>query len=228
MKTSYILLAVIAFVTLTGMVATDVLLKQQFEKIDWKNPYQEFVVQPLPTAKHWVVEGTPNDEIIVLKSTDKSQALVEPERAKFYRARQQGDTVFVTFTPDYSGYQNEPRQDAGYELAVRLVLQLTDPQSLRVENARLTLREFTTDKLMVSLQKSRLRTVNLSVSDSLTLVANQNSFAVLCNDQVKSLRAIVQDSSGIGLKNTQINAFNMQASPKAQLELQGQALKWLK
>ncbi|GAB4043676.1 hypothetical protein [Spirosoma litoris] len=228
MKTSYILLAVIAFVTLTGMVATDVLLKQQFEKIDWKNPYQEFVVQPLPTTKHWVVEGTPNDEIIVLKSTDKSQALVEPERAKFYRARQQGDTVFVTFKPDYSGYQNEPRQDAGYELAVRLVLQLTDPQSLRIENARLTLREFTTDKLMVSLQKSRLRTVNLSVSDSLTLVANQNSFAALGNDQVKSLRAIVQDSSGIGLKNTQINAFNMQASPKAQLDLQGQALKWLK
>lgn len=228
MKTSYILLAVIAFVTLTGMVATDVLLKQQFEKIDWKNPYQEFVIQSLPTARHWVVEGTPQDEIVVLKSTDKPKALIEPERAKFYRTRQQGDTVFVTFTPDYSGYQSEPREVATYELAVRLVLQLPEPQSLRVENARLTLREFSTDKLSVSLQKSRLRTVSLSVSDSLTLRVSQNSFAALGNDHVKALLAVVVDSSGIGLENTQITTFKMQASPRAQLDLQGQALKWLK
>ncbi|QMW05060.1 hypothetical protein [Spirosoma foliorum] len=228
MKTSYILLAVIALVTLTGMIATDVLLKQQFEKIDWKNPYQEFVVQPLPTAKHWVIEGSPNDEILVIKTTGKSQALIDPDQVKFYRADQKGDTVFIAFTPDYSGYQNEPRDDANRELRVQVVLQVPVVQLLQVKNSRLTLQDWSTDKLVVSLQKSRLRTVNLSVLDSLTLVANQNSFAALGNDQVKSLRAIVADSSGIGLKNTQINAFKMQASPKAQLDLQGQALKWLK
>ncbi|MVM30578.1 hypothetical protein GO755_11085 [Spirosoma sp. HMF4905] len=228
MKTSYILLAIIVFVTLTGMVATDVMLKQQFEKIDWKNPYQEFVQRALPTAKHWVVEGTPTEEIIVVKTVAKPLALIDPDLVKFYRIRQQGDTVFVAFTPDDRGYQNEPREDATRELGVRLVLQLPSPQTMQIKNARLTLREFVTDKLVVSLRKSRLRTSKLAVSESFTLIANQNSFAALGNDQVKSLQATVGDSSGIWLNNTQIDSFKLQASPKAQLDLQGEALKWLK
>lgn len=68
MKASYILLSVLAIVTLTGMVATDVLLKQQYDKIDWTNPYQNYEKRSLPTAKHWVIVGTSTQEIIVERS----------------------------------------------------------------------------------------------------------------------------------------------------------------
>lgn len=228
MKTSYILLAIIAIVTLTGMVATDVLLKQQYEKIDWKNPYQNFEQRLLPEAKHWVVEGTPTNEIVITKSTDKSQAFIEPDQAKFYRTHQQGDTVFVAFTPDYSGYHNEARNDADRRLGVKLVLQLSDLQTLQIRNARLTLLEFTTDTLAVDLQKSRLRTDKLKVSGLFTLNANQNSFAVFGPDQYKSLHVIVQDSSGIQLNNTKADILTTNVSPKSEIQLRGQALTWLK
>lgn len=99
MKTSHILLALITVITLTGMVATDLLIKQQYDKIDWRNTYQDFKKQDLPNARHWVVTGTPTSEIIVVKTIDKPQALIAPDEVKFYRVRLQGDTAFVSFTP---------------------------------------------------------------------------------------------------------------------------------
>ena len=229
MKTSHILLALVAVVTLTGMVATNVLLKQQHDKIDWRDPYQNFEKRALPTAKHWVIEGSPINEIVVIKSTDKPQALVWQDAVKFYRTRQQGDTVFVAFTPNFGNYQNEPRSVAYHQLGVGLVLRLPDLQTVRVKNARLTLSELTADKLTISLQESRLRTNQLKISDSFALTASQNSFAVLGpDDQYKSLQTVVQDSSGIQLNNVRTDAFTTQVSPKAEVQLRGQALKWLK
>ncbi|MVM37715.1 hypothetical protein GO730_09070 [Spirosoma sp. HMF3257] len=228
MKTSYILLAIIALITLMGMVATDVLLKQEYDKIDWRNPYQDFEKRSLPRVNHWVVEGTPANEIMLMHSADKPQALVAPGLVKFFRFRQQGDTAFVSFTPDYSGYQSEPRDEADRELSIRLVLWLPDWQTLRVENARLTLSEFKGNKLTIALRNSRLRTNKLIISDSFDLTASANSFAVLGADQYKSLRTIVQDSSGVQLNNTQTEAFTKALSPKAEIQVRGQALKWLK
>lgn len=229
MKISHILLAIVVAITLTGMVATDMLLKQQYNKIDWRNPYQNFERRALPTAKHWVVEGTLANEIIIERSKSKPQALVGPGQIKFYQTRQQGDTVFVTLTSSNDDkYQTEPRAFADYTQSARLVLQVPDLQTLRVRNVRLTLEELATDKLLVILQRSLLRTKKVTVSDSFSLTASQNSFAVLGADQYQSLQLIVQDSSGIQLNNTQVNSFTKDVSPKAEVQLRGQSLKWLK
>ena len=156
MKVSHILLTILALVTLTGMLATDVLLKKQYNAIDWRNPYQHFEKRPLPTARHWVIDGAPNIEIVVLESTDKTQALIAPDFTKYFRTKQQGDTVFVTFTPDYMGYQLDPRQDASQKLGVRLVLRLSALQTLRIQNGRVTLSELKKDSLRVTLRNSLL------------------------------------------------------------------------
>ncbi len=228
MKTSSILLAVIALVTLTGMVATDVLLKQQYNKVDWKNPYQDYEKRNLPTAKHWVIEGTPTNEIIIEQRTGVSHALVEKETAKYYRTRQQGDTVFVFFTPDYSVGRNSPRADAerGYSNAV--LLQLAGLQSLTAKNARLTLRNWTGEQVAITLENSRLRTDKLAIAGAFDLTASQNSFAVLGPDRYGSLQASIQDSSGVQMNDTQAITFTKQLSPKAEVQLRGQALKWLR
>ncbi len=227
MKTSYILLIILAFITLTGMVATDVMLKQQYERIDWRNPYQSFEKRPLPMAKHWVVEGTPTAEIVVLESVDKPLALIAPDMAKFYSIQQQAETVYVKFTPDHTGYQGEPRSDADRELAVQLVLRLPKLQTLRIKDSRVTLSELEKDSLRVTLQNSRLRTAG-GRSNAFSVVAGQNSFAVFGADQYKSLQATVQDSSGIRLDDTLVETFAVQASLKAEVQLKGRALKWVK
>lgn len=228
MKTSHILLALITVVTLTGMVATGLLLKQQYDGVNWHNAYQDFGKRDLPNAHYWVVTGTPVSEIIVVKTTDKPQALIAPDEVKYYRVRLQGDTAFVSFTPDYSGYQNSPQGDASHELGTQLILRLPSFQALTVENARLTLSDLSTDSLMISLSQSRLRTHKVTVSGRFRLNAAQNSFAMLGDDQYKSLQAVVSDSSGLQLNDSRVDAFVRTVSPKAEIQLKGEALKWLK
>ncbi|GAB4041255.1 hypothetical protein [Spirosoma gilvum] len=229
MKTSYILLIVITVLTLTGMVATDVLLKQQYEQIDWSNPYQEFEKRPIPNTRHWVIEGTPIMEILVEKSNDKPYVLLEPEQAKFFRQRQVGDTTFVAFTPDYMGGHGEPRMAADYRLHVAMVLRVPNLRQVSVQDGRVTIGNLSADTLAIALTNSRLRTSKLTIANSLELMAEQNSFAVLDQtDRYKTMRTTVRDSSGILLNNTPIETFERDIAPKAEIQLRGQALKWLK
>jgi len=225
MKTSYILLVALLLVTLTGMVATDVLLKQQYQKIDWNDPYQTFDRRDLPSVRNLVIEGSPISEIVIEQS-NTAQALVEPEQAKFLRIRQQNDTAYIAFTPDYEGTR-EPRNDANDELGADLVLRLPNLQSLRVTDGRVTLRKRTANALTINLKNTRLRTNGVVVNGPVTLTGSQNSVAVLGTDRYESLRAVVLDSSGIQLNNTQTSVFMPQLSPRADVQLRGQALRWL-
>ncbi|MBC3784001.1 hypothetical protein [Spirosoma utsteinense] len=226
MKTSHILLGIITIVTLTGMVATDVLLKQQFDKLDWSNPNQDFERRPLPTASHLVIDASPAAEIVVEGNVKTATALVNPAYGLLYHTRQQGDTLFITFTPDYEG-EHQPRNDAFHELGVGLLLQLPTVRSLRITNGRLTLKHVSTPDLALSLRNTRLRTNHMTVSGPLSLSISQHSFAVLGTDRYQSLRLVVQDSSGVQLNNTDYETFLPTISPNAEVALSGQALRWL-
>ena len=226
MKTSHILLAIVAVVSLTGMIATDVMLKQQYDKIDWSDQYQNFERRTLPSATHWVIEGAPTDEIIIERSAGQAQALLNNERSQFFRVRQQGDTAYVAFTPAYTG-SHEPKNDAYRELGTGLVLRLPDLQSLRITNGRLTLRERTVSALAIHLENTRLRTNYLTVNGPMTLTGSRNSFAVLGADRYQSLRTIMRDSSGVQLNDTHTETFSPDVSPKAEVQLRGRALRWL-
>jgi hypothetical protein len=228
MKTSHILLAIVVLVTLSGMVATDVLLKQQYDQVDWKNPYQDFVKRTVPVAGHVIIEGAPIAEIMVEQSTDTAQVLLLPSMANSFRSRKQGDTLFISYLMNYDGESRNPHNDIEYELPAGLVLRLPDLQSLRVTNGRLTIQDSRLNQLVLSLQNTRLRTHQLAVSNGFTLTASQNSFVKLGPDQYKSLQLMVQDSSGIQLNDTQIDVFTKQVSPKAEVQLRGRALTWLK
>lgn len=227
MKTSHILLALVAIITLTGMVATDVLLKRQYTTIDWSDPYQTFERRALPAVRHLVIDTAPIAEVIV-EQNPRPQALLLPAMADSYRTRQQGDTLFVSFTMNYKGEKRSPRNTSAYELPAGLVLRLPDVESIRMINGCLTLRKTTLDSLAVSLVNTRLRTSQVIVGNALRLTENQNSFALLRADRYQSLQAMVRDSSGLQLDNTQMQAFTPQVSPKAEVQLRGQALKWLK
>ena len=151
MKTSYLLLAVLLVVTMTGMVATNALLKAQYQQIDWSDPYQSFARRDLPPAKHWVIDGSPIAEIVIEQSKT-GRAVVQPDQTKFLRIRQQNDTAYVAFTPDYEGTR-DPRNDADQSLGTNLVLYITDLQSLRITDGRVTLHKRTANALTIDLQK---------------------------------------------------------------------------
>lgn len=226
MKTSHILLSIITTVTLTGMVATDVLLKQQYTKIDWSNPYQNFEKRALPTAKHIVVDAAPTAEVIVENTAD-SQVLLSPEIARTYQTRYKGDTLFVSFGAGDKRERQNPREFSWGPLQIGVVLRAPAIESLRMKNGCLTLQKLTAGPLTVSLQNTRLRTEKVAIQGALDLIESQNSFAMLGADQYQSLRVALRDSSGIQLNDSQIDTFAADVSPKAEVQLRGKALKWL-
>lgn len=208
------------------MVATDVLLKQQYDKINWQDKYQDFERRALPSAHHWVIESAPIAEVVIERSSGSPQALLLPAMADSYRTRQQGDTVFVRFSMNYKEGKRSPRDYLG-EIGTGLVLRLPTVQSIRFTNGALTLRNLTPVQLAVDLQNSRLRTDNVTVTGPFALTSHQNSFAMLNADRCASLRALVRDSSGILLNDIQTEAFAPELSPKAEVQLRGRALRWV-
>ncbi|AQG79534.1 hypothetical protein [Spirosoma montaniterrae] len=226
MKTSHILFVITVAITLMGMVATNVLLKEQYRKIDWSDAYQSFEKKPLPPARHLIVRSAPTAEIVIEKSS-ATQALLLPSMAQSYKTRQQGDTLFIDFTMNYDSSPRDPHNDINDELPAGLVLRLPELQSLRAIDTRVTLRNFAPDRLNVSLQNTRLRTHNLTVGGPVSLTASQNSFVVLGDDRYKALQLTIQDSSGAQLNNTQTDAFTPIVSPKSEVQLRGKALHWL-
>lgn len=209
------------------MVAADVLLKQQYDTIDWNDKYQNFERRALPSVQHYVIESAPIAEVIVEGGSRTPQALLLPSMADSYRAEQRGDTVFVRFTMHYSEGKRSPR-DYNYELSAGLVLRLPKVQSVQFTNGALTLRHLTPDQLNVDLQNSRLRTDHVTVLGSFGLNSRQNSFAALNADRYGSMRAVVQDSSGVQLNDVTTEALTAELSPRAEVQLRGRALRWVK
>jgi hypothetical protein len=228
MKTSYILLALIVLITLMGMSATNVLLKQEYDKLDWSNPLQGFEERALPAARHWVLDGPINE--IVIESGSQTQAFVNPNRLN-YQLKQRGDTMFVTYgiaeknAAELHMYAKNSYRDQ--EENIQLLIRTPDLKSVRMNNGSLTIRKFTLDSLSLFLMNSRLRTNGLAVTRNCAIDIRQCSKVILGADQYNSLQALVRDSSAIQLGNTQINKLAVTPSSDANVELTGQALQWL-
>lgn len=140
--------------------------------------------------------------------------------------REQGDTAYITFTPDFDGI-HEPKNDADRILGAGLVLRLPDLQSLRITNGRLTMLKRTAATLTIGLENTRVRTNQLIVNGPMTVTVSRNSYAVLGADRYQSLLTTVRDSSGLQLNDTQAERFTPTLSPNADVQLRGRALRWL-
>lgn len=243
MKTSHYLLIAAILITLTGMVATDVLLKREYEKIDWSDPYQFFARRALPTARHVVITGTPSRDIIVEtgqvitvdmprqsahnEPVRMAQALVAPEDSLFFRSHMQHDTLYISFDPDAT-IQGSPRVEAWADKRVGALIRLPAIQSLTAIDARVKLPQLTVPSLDVTLQNSYLNTFAIAVLGSFRLVERQNSLAELSGGNYKTVNVVVQDSSAVHLNNTQIDAFSPTLSERAEVQFKGKATRWVK
>ncbi len=226
MKTSHYLLIAAVLITLTGMVATDVLLAREYAKIDWRDPYQFFVRRDLPAATHLVINGTGSREIFV-ETGQRSQALIAPDDSSFFSFRMQHDTLHVSFNPDTANHSS-PSGSVWNNPMTGLVVRLPAFVSVRGINTRLTIQNRTQPTLDVSLQNSVLFANKLTASPVLHLTETQNSFALLRDGHYKAVALVVQDSSAVHLHDPQIDAFSPTLSDRAEVQFKGKATRWVK
>jgi hypothetical protein len=231
MKPSRILLALVALVGLSGMVANNLLLKQEYDTINWGRPYPTFRRQALPnTIRHVVIETFPSASVVI-EAGDTAQTLVKPDLAIHFKTRRRADTLFVRFMPpgELSPTEFDPRntQYSPWK-GVGLVLRLSQLQSLYATDSRLTVSKFRPETLAITLNHSRLEAMTLSTVGSCRLAVNRGSWAQLGAGQFGALAVSVQDSSLLQLLGTTAGVFTKNIAPSASIHLTGGALGLLK
>lgn len=230
MKTSIKLLCLLAVITLTGMLSVDGLLKQQYDRIDWSNPYQGFTARPLSNVRHVRISGTPDHSEIRIQQGVKPQALIDPQKhtnASGIEIAQKGDTLLVTFNKKGGGWDS-PIDEERNSYHTTLVLNLPMLSSLYVNNVRVTVSGFETDQLSLTAHHARLKTEKIRVSGTLTVQTENQAFAILDADACGTLQATVRDSSGVNLENIRPNRLITNVAPRAELRLKGNQLGAMK
>ncbi len=222
MKTSIKLLGLLAAVTLTGMVSINSLLKRQYDKIDWSNPYQNFTAKPLPSLKHVRISGTPDYEIKIERSATP-QALLDPDmKGHIFKTEQRGDTLLVTFTTKGNGWDGPI--DGESDGLVGLVLHLPELSSLFANNVRITVSGFETPQLNLTAHHARLLTEKMRVNGTLTVQTENHGFALIRADTCGILRATLRDESSMNLSDVRPAHLITRVAPRAELRLRGQQL----
>jgi hypothetical protein len=223
MKTSFKLLCLLAVVTLTGMLSVDGLLKQQYDRIDWSNPYQDFKPQPLPALRHLRISGTPGC-VIHLQQSPKPQALLDPGLTGHrFATTQKGDTLTVLVETKDNGLDGPINTEWDFYRPA-LVLNLPALSSLYVKNVRTKISGFETNQLSLTAHHARLMTEKLRVSSTLTVQTENGAFAILNADSCGILRATVRDSSGVNLADIRPGRFLHTVAPKGEIRVRGQQL----
>ena len=231
MKPSTILLALVALVGLSGMVANNLLLKQKYDKINWSRPYPTFRRQALPnTIRHVVIETFPVASVVI-EAGDTARILVKPDLAIHLKTQQRADTLFVQFMPpgELSSGGFRPRDMFSIpKEGVGLVLHLRELRSLTATDTWLALKRFRPETLAITLNHSRLEALLVSTVGGCRLAVNRGSWAQLGPNRFGSLAVSAPDSGLVQLLGTTAGVFTKTIAPSASVSLQGGALGLLR
>jgi hypothetical protein len=213
------------------MAANSLLLKQEYDKINWQDHYPTFRRQALPnTIRHVVLETFPVASVVI-ESGDLAQTLVKPSLAAHLKTEQRADTLFVKFMPPGQLSPNEfdPRSLLDFpKEGIGLVLRLPALHSLKATDSWVSLKQFRPETLSINLQHSRLETVGIATSGRCDILARRDSWVQLGSERFGALAVTVQDASLLQLRGTTAGVFSKTLSPSASVSLQGAALGLLK
>ncbi|TAE24591.1 MAG: hypothetical protein EAZ91_20230 [Cytophagales bacterium] len=230
MKTSIKLLCLLAVIALTGMVSIDLLLKEQYEKIDWSNPYQNFIRKPLPALRHVRIMGIPDHQVLI-RQNPESFLLIEPDsRQAQLQTSQKGDTLVVDFSSPKYNWQSSMYEPWGEwdKNQADIVLNLPVLNSLDATFGKVVLDGFTADTMTLTCRRALLKTKHIQVQSTLFVQMQSGSRAWLDADRCGTLVVTARDSAMVSLEAIKPARLVPTIAPKAELHLRGEQLQGIR
>jgi hypothetical protein len=226
MKTSIKLLILTACVALTGLVSVNALLKKEYDRIDWSNPYQNFIREAIPPLRHVRVIGYPTAQVLVRQDPTPS-IMADPNISRaLWQTSQRGDTLLLDFST--TGFTPiSPVQEIWSNWATNqaeIVLNLPRLASLDVSHTQIVLDEFLSENLNLTSNHALLHTKRLRIPGTLTVRAENGAIIQLNADSCRVLSLFVQDSSRVQLGNIRPTSIRPVLEPRAELWLSGNQL----
>lgn len=225
MKTSLLLFLVSIGIVVMGLVSYNVLLKKEYDKIDWSNPYQFYKPLPIRAVSYLVLNGNPYHEFLI-EYHEKPAALVRPEDSSAVKYRQEGDTLFIDYKP-LERYSVKPKLITARSLPTRIVVRLPTLKQIIATKGHLVVQNFDTDSLTLNMSFTRLTLFKVKVRQHAQILLQKESFAEFFDGPFNRMKLHVRDDSGFDLHDAKIIQFEPVISDKSEVRLSGQALKWL-
>lgn len=224
MKTSNQLLIALLALVFIAIVATSMVLKAEYDKIDKDDPYYGYSLENPPSFR--AVKLTGNfQELVQLQPGDAHEIRMHKSVKDEVQWKVQGDTLVVSF--NFPVRQQSDFYNAFYSRSARVYVMLPHLSSLNARGVTAKLTGWKQDSLELSMQGSK-RGVLLAEStiDQLSATAMQGGLILLeAGNRVAEAQVVVRDSSSFTAKYDVIDSLDLRADPRAQVALPGSLLR---
>lgn len=227
MKTSNIILSLITIFFFGSIVGTAMILKQEYEKIDFEDPFYGLVRNELPAFSVVKLQGNYHG-LVEIRPGEKHK-LLHPYNLRSLRWEVRADTLFVNYTGESRGGRNFSEQTfknnhpAAYVVAPAVSSVVSEGMSLRVNG-------LTADHFKARFNgKSGGISFKGNTIKKLSAQAGASGILQLENDNRIDMASIsAEDKSKLIITLQQIDSLEIKASSQANVQLPGALLEKIK
>jgi len=225
MKTSDKLLIGLLTLTLLVLVGSDMALKAEYNKIDFKNPFYDYVPTALARFKVIKLNGS-TQGLIQFQPGNTYTLRVRKESVSEISYHQNGDTLEVSYHPEADGPQPKPGEAfRGIPLAT-----LTAPtlQALLVQGTNCVLTQVTGANLTVSADGAGVLMTDSHIQNLVMTARRGSVFQTTPTPQrIQAATVTARDSSRLTVERDVFGTLNLQADSLSTINLPGSLLRKL-
>ena len=204
MKPSNILSTSIFFAFIFGMFYTNIILKNEFLKIDLNDKYKNYISYNVGTYSVVNIEGS-NGYPIEIKKTESNDIKVLRSRKNHFNKVQIKDTLFIEFT----GANISNEQSFSNETPTGIIIESNSLSKIIVSNTYNRIEGFSGQDMDIILKNSSIAEIADCKLKSLNLSSEDNSQYVFSkNNRIDSLHLIMLDKSIGHLKHLDYKILN--------------------
>lgn len=190
MKTSNILLTVAISLFVLVTLCSNLILKNQFDKIDKDDEFYGFARHPVPAFRHVRLQGK-NFALTEIQQGSKPEIRMLT-LAKFLEWKMSGDTLVVNYKPDWNpGYQ--PRASFGSLPSIYIIAPKLE--GIFANNIRCAVRDYQFDNLVVEQKGDGLLFENSSAKKLTATIYDYGYLQLKPDNHFGSTDIDVRDSS---------------------------------
>lgn len=223
MKTSNKLFVVLFTFVLLLVIGANLVLKAEYDKINFSDPFHGYALSPTPAFKAVRVLGNLPGSVRLQRGS-AFEVRVSQNRAEHLQWQLQGDTLVIEYiqpeTENRLNVNQLPREiylDQALQFPLVYVMAPT-LQTVQSESTTV-LRDWQEAEMMVAVTGRHLILDQNNIGQ-LSLTASQGCFTEIKNsNQIETASVVLQDSSSLQVKKDVFTAVRLQASPHASVNV---------
>ncbi len=223
MKTSNILLLSLLAFVLLSMVGANLSLKQQFDSIDWSNPYRGYTRDSLPAFKYLKITGIPSRYVAIESGETFEIWKANKENQQFTLGWElHGDTLVVVQKEEPSDFSYN--SESIFEWSPDAYIKVPDIEGI-YSSSRLRITGLKGSSLDVFQEGSKML-FNQNALDSLRILGTSNSFLTLdSTNQIGVASIQMRNTSSLIIEKNAVKSLHLQADSITQIRVPGYLLR---